>query len=241
MNEAEVCTKFKTLMEKIGWIVYPETSNWDLLCVGHEGIQIGIEAKGRANVQVLHQALHGDCFPGYRHQGPDFHAVLVPECAPEFRTIANQLKLLCFDLKYAENNTEHFFMRLSDLSYDNSRCWNHIKPCWTPPFKVEVPAGVPSPERVTPWKINAVKVCLRLEEQGYVTTRDFREFGVSFSQYWRHKLRNYGRTQVPNLKGGGSVWVMRYVQSPGSILPSVEYPEILAGLRKIQSTVSKAA
>jgi hypothetical protein len=238
VKEVELCDRFKGALKNVGWVVYPETSGWDLLCVGPEEVQIGVEAKARANVSVLNQALHGDVFPGGRRVGPDFHAVLVPKSVTEFRHVARLLHLLCFDLEDIEKNEDHFFLRLSALSYTDPRCWNHQKPEWVPPIVVDVPAGVPAPERVTRWKISAVKLCLRLRAQGYVTTRDFREFGVGFTEYWRWRLVSIGKLRVPKLKGEGTVWVNKYAPIIGRKLPDQEWPDIATSLQALDKVAA---
>lgn len=243
MKEAEVCEKFKALMEDSGWVVYPETSDWDLVCVGPRGVQVGVEAKGRANIMVLYQALHGDRFPGCKKIGPDYHAVLVPKAVPEFKKLAHILGVIVFDYeditKFGANSIDRFRLRLGWLSeeLDNPMLWNHSKPLWTPPVVVEVPAGVQSPVKVTQWKVSAVRLCMLLRERGYITTRDFRDFGIRLTVYWRWRLKNSGRMKVPALKGEGSTSVAKYVPN-GKPLPDEEFPEVLTSLQSLDKAAA---
>jgi hypothetical protein len=101
-----------------------------------------------------------------------------------------------------------------------------------PPIDFEVPAGVPSPRSVTPWKVGAVRLCMLLREQGFVTSRDFKDCGIAFSPYWRRKLRNYGRVRRPSTNGR-SVMLARYIPLPNAVLPDEENPEIVVGLKAL--------
>ena len=90
MTEAELCAMFRSAAEADGWIVYPEVDGWDLVLVwsgdapvpeGGTGVkkgdQVAVEAKLRANVGAIQQAVTRST---YRYRGqPDFRAVLAPK------------------------------------------------------------------------------------------------------------------------------------------------------------------
>lgn len=237
MKEEELCQGFKEIVEKVGGVVYAETAGFDMLVVGPDGLQIGIEAKLRANVDVLVQALNGDVWPGRpKKAGPDYRAVLVPKCSEAFRVVAGQLHVWVFDLSGSNADIVNFDLQFfSDFEtyIHNHYVWQYNKACWVPPTTFNIPAGVPSPRSVTPWKIGAVRLCMRLRAQGFVTSRDFTECGIAFSPYWRRKLRGYGRVQRPSPNGRKTVLLMRYIQRNGSKLPDEENPTIVDGLRAL--------
>jgi len=240
MKEEELCRDFKGIVETVGGIAYPETAGFDLLIVGPDGLQIGVEAKLRANVDVLVQALNGDTWPGMVHRpGPDYRAVLVPKCSDAFRVVAMQLHVWVFALDGALDQVREivnfdmaFFGDFNNYIHSHY-VWEYNKPCWVPPTNFDVPAGVPSPRSVTPWKLGAVRLCMMLRAQGFVTSRDFTSCGIAFSPYWRRKLRGYGRVQRPAPKGDGTVQLMRYIQKPNTTLPDEENPAIVVGLKAL--------
>lgn len=240
MKEADLCSEFKTIIEKVGGVAYAETAGFDMLVVGPDGLQIGVEAKLRANVDVLAQVLNGDSWPGRpRRAGPDYRAVLVPKCSEAFQIVARELHIWVFDLSRANRsgntdliNFDLMFFGDFDSYIHDHYAWQYNKPCWVPPTDFEVPAGVPSPRSVTPWKIGAVRLCMKLREQGYVTSRDFRDCGIAFSPYWRRKMRNYGRVRC-NSNNGRPVMLAKYIQLPNTTLPDQENPEIVKGLQAL--------
>lgn len=77
MTEADLCEAFACDARRDGWIVYPEQGGWDMLLVRH-GIQVGIQAKLKANTHVLLQALpdRSRCRLT-AGPGPHYRAVLV--------------------------------------------------------------------------------------------------------------------------------------------------------------------
>lgn len=229
MLEADLCADFKAAVEHCGWTVYPETAGWDLLLVGPEGVQVGVEAKLRGNVDVLAQAVGLIGWPDPHHKGPDYHAVLVPKASERFCVIARHLHILVFTPR--KIGDVYFQLQLNSLTnIHDPLCWSHHRPCWTPPVPIDVPAGVPSPSSISPWKVAAVRLCLRLDQRGFVTSHDFTELKLNFSPMWRRDwLRSWGRIKVPNGKGG-TVTLMRYVRRPGAKLPSEQFPEIATAL-----------
>ncbi len=234
MREEELCAEFKDVVEGLNWVVYPETAGWDLLLVGPEGLQVGVEAKLRGNVDVLAQAVGSDAWPGEGRKGPDYRAVLVPQASSAFDTIARLLHVVVFDAQ--DIHKPYFAMFLRGLSdYNHYMCWRPSRACWMPPVPINVPAGVPSPASISPWKVAAVQLCLRLRQRGFVTSRDFSEFKIAFSPAWRNNwLQAWGRISMPSAKGRAAM-LMRYIPRPGAKLPDVLFPEIATALQTMKA------
>lgn len=165
-SESELCEHFSRLAAAKGYTVHREVGTWDLLLVEPEtDLQIGVQAKLRASVEVLAQALTSE-----RRAGPDVHAVLVPMGTYAFLQIASELRIKVFEAGLMTTGARDYVFS------SHIKRWNHPKREWVPDCVVDVPAGVPAPRRITRWKLGAVKLCLRLRERGYVTPDDLKEF-----------------------------------------------------------------
>lgn len=192
-----------------GFRVYPETAEFDILLVATErsaekyrvfapGSQIGIQAKMHGNVEVLCQALprvYGVLLPGETERlhktGPHYYAVLVPAAIPEFYSVAHRNGIIVFA---AYERDRHGAIRLDEYGMSSwqgrrnrwaqsLRRFDHKEPCWVPEVEVAIPAGKKGPLQLTPWKMSAVKLCLRAELNGYLTTKDFAAENVSMSRW----------------------------------------------------------
>lgn len=82
-TEEALCEAFAGAARADGWTVYPEQGGWDLLLV-RRAVQVGVQAKLVAGVEVLLQALPtlDGYVPTYRRregpeEGPNYRAVLV--------------------------------------------------------------------------------------------------------------------------------------------------------------------
>lgn len=225
-TEAELCAELVAHARSIGFKAYPETAGQDVLLVAgpdargfKAGDQIGVQAKLRANVQVLAQAMPRD---GYSSQ-PNYYAVLVPVAPKEFVLVANRLKITVLSGgAFAEAYIYDPFRRARWFRFDTRAT------CWVPECEVEgMPAGTPAPKQLTKWKLAAVKLCMRGVEQGFLTSSDFKEFEVSMTR-WR-KLRwivPYD-TQVINKRK-----VIRYVLNDEQKPPHLRYSEVTDALGK---------
>ena len=182
-TEAVLCDAFAAWVRKGGstryepWTVYPETGGFDLLLVDPHGRQMGVEAKLRLNAKVCTQALPSRWYQG---EGPDWRAVLVPAANEDFEALLRLHGVIVFTPHATRYNGEIEFgpMLLADSNYDTWFDWNPSKRCELPPMVPEVRAGVPSPIRLTTWKVGALKVLALLELHGTVTAREVRECGV---------------------------------------------------------------
>jgi len=231
MKESDLCQWFQDVAHDAGYTVYNEWGGYDQIVVQPGGIQIGVEAKLRANVKVLHQAIrdwpliknYGDKPKKRVRASTHYRAVLVPKATKEFEYVASALGVMVFSQK-----------GYGRTSWSRERFWSppsRAPRCrWgtgidLPPVIPDVIGGKASPLRLTPWKIKAIRLCIRLREKGYLTSRDFKEFKVS-QQYWRVKL----------LKTDGKEGsYIRWIPSGNHPLPDEEHPQVTAQLREAQA------
>lgn len=227
-SENELCNALIEYARSNEWKAYPETSNWDIL-LEKNNKQIGVQAKLKDNINVLYQAV------SHRNHNaePDIIAVLVPNASFEFIIVAKELKIYVIEASnqqwnnypYGKCKTET--IKKINISLDNIPevfCRNPKHKCWAPEVEINVPAGVKSPREITPWKIKAVKMCIKLNEKGYLTSQDFKDAKLSMTLWVREKwLLNTGE------KDGK---LAKYVKNTNSILPSESYPEVAEALQK---------
>ena len=227
-DEASLCDLFIRDMRAMGgWTIYPETAGFDILLVRDAtGHQLGIEAKLQLNAKVASQILPSDHM-GYSRDGgvpgPDFRAVIVPCLTESSEGIAEMLRILGVavlspDTRYLGKMqftlTRHYGQqdaRAFDVSAGKLMEWDLAWHDWNPPKRCElpsivpdVPAGVPSPIQLTPWKIGALKVLADLELDGFVTAKSVRAHNVDARRFcasdgWLVSLGNgrWGRGNVP--------------------------------------------
>jgi len=180
---------------------------------------MGVQAKLQPNVDVLAQTLVGD-----REKGPDIHAVLVPTCSRAFGDVARALNLLVLEAADFDATRlapwKHPAM-LPELVELAPRRIHLPGRCWVPPFVPTGPAGVPAPCQVTPWKVNAARLCALLRERGEagVTTREIKALELAPSTWQRNWLDKVPGTSPP-----------RWRPCAGVKLPDVDFPEVVTGL-----------
>jgi hypothetical protein len=181
-KETDLCQLFIDKAREDGWIVYPEIDYWDILVVDpSNNEQIGIQAKGSLTWKVLSQAIKDRGF------GPHRRAILVPVAENDFQELADSLKLGVYDLRnildgdelYEETLKYHIRKPIMEPKYK----WDTIKPCWLPEIIPDIPAGVPSPRRMTQWRQKALKLCKILRIRGYVTSKDFKNLKLSYNTW----------------------------------------------------------
>ena len=181
-RESELCEAFMKLARAGGWTPYPECAEWDVLLVGADGTQIGVEAKLRCNVTVLAQICNR---LRYGTRGPDYVAALVPSTSTDFRTVAHELRVGVFSLDSRENlvagiRRSRAWSRsgdaLLDELHDFKRAFKEREKL--PPIVVDRPAGMPSPSPLTDWRVRALKLCALLRSRGHVTRADFKALGI---------------------------------------------------------------
>lgn len=198
-KESELCEVFMREFNQIdGWTCYPEAAGFDVLVVHDDGRQIGVEAKLTLNAKVADQILpnHGDDFFG--RAGPDHRIVIVSKITEASAGIAKMLhrlgvKVLIprdawertgyvrrFDLEDSLLTLEDrdvFFGR--ELLFD----WSPAQRCQVPAVVSDLPAGVPSPIRLTPWKEAAIKVVALMRSQGFITVKQIAAHGMGANKW----------------------------------------------------------
>ncbi|MEG2115847.1 MAG: hypothetical protein RRZ38_18405, partial [Hafnia sp.] len=61
--------------------------------------------------------------------------------------------------------------------------WNPPERCQVPVMATNLPAGVPSPVRLTPWKESALKVLALLRRQGFITAKQIASHGIGVTAW----------------------------------------------------------
>lgn len=187
-----------------GWTCHPEAAGFDVLVVHQDGRQIGVEAKLTPNAKVADQILPNPVHEYYGAAGPDHRLVIVGKVTDAGAGIVKMLERLgvkvlvpnekwtrdgykqTFDLQYslldAEKGRPYFGrVRLFD--------WNPAERCRVPAIVASLPAGVPSPVRITPWKEAAVKVLALMRKHGHISVKQISELGIGSSS-WTQPLGN---------------------------------------------------
>lgn len=229
-TENELCNIFIEYAKMNGWQIYPETSGFDILLV--KNIQIGIQAKLHDNIEVLSQSVDGL----YNNKGiftttygPDIRAVLVPRASAAFKRIATILKIFVIEGTLLEWNTStksYSWIKKIDTDIDDYREWFLLQSnnkCWIPEVEINIPAGVSSPKQITPWKMKAVKLCIKLDAQGFLTSDDFKTAKISMPLWIQQSWI------IPNNKKSGKR--KQFIRNTQIKLPDQLYPEILEALK----------
>ncbi|MBA1280334.1 hypothetical protein [Stutzerimonas stutzeri] len=193
-TEAELCSLFiNALNKQDGWVCYPEAAGFDVLIVHEDGRQIGVEAKLALNAKVADQILpdHGDDY--YGAPGPDHRLVIVSKITDASAGIAKMLHRLGVTVitphaAWTSNGHAHEFY-LDDLirreadgktwfGHQFLFDWSPAQRCHVPAVVSDLPAGVPSPVRLTPWKEAALRVVAQMRSQGFITAKQIAAHGI---------------------------------------------------------------
>lgn len=200
-TEADLCKKFISETNLLGWKSFPEQNGWDILTILPDGRQIGIQAKLTFNLKVLDQCLP-KLFDG--NIGPDFRAILVPE--DKYPNVAKSLGIVVFVT--VKEDFLKLFPQMSETAKISLLSSHYNKPIsdnlgWYPDKRYKIPeyesgsvAGSPCPVRLTDWKIKALKLIARCEKRGYVTTKDFKQLGISPTM-WLYSNRKWLKLSEP--------------------------------------------
>jgi hypothetical protein len=161
------------------WTAYAETAGWDILLVGADGTQIGIQAKLKFNLKVIAQSIP-ERWEQWHETGPDYRAVLIPERDGIAEQICAALGLMLFapSSRGYGGEPDSFAPGLNMEHAQGWHYWSPRKRCEVPEFVPDVPAGASGPVQLTKWKIAALRVIATLEVRGYVTRGDFSRLGV---------------------------------------------------------------
>lgn len=197
MLESELCDTLALAAHRHGWTVYPETCKWDLLVVKQD-IQIGVQAKVRANMTVIEQAL-----PRWRDNrvhGPRYRSILV--CNPYL----DCLRVICEPLKvwvFGPQETRIFQGEVTEIGY-GSGILDHPERMdayvWTgqphplPPVVPSGSGGVPCPSPLSKWKLGALRLLARATVRP-VTSQDAKDCGVTLQLFQQKQwLREDGKS-----------------------------------------------
>jgi len=225
VKESDLCAAFRLAAEADGWEVYPEIAGWDMVLVWsgdapipegapevHQGDQVAVEAKTRANVVALNQAATRSRYE--RRGRPDFRAVLAPKIGADFVTVAGLLGIGCFSLRHCEPWTYRGAYERPRKIVAAPR-WRHDpgSRLWLPPVVPTGEGGQPSPRALTPWRVKALAMMARIRDRGHVTTEDFTEMKIS-SAIWTQQ-----RWIIPAGRSGRRT---RYVLNPA---PEIRLPD----------------
>ncbi|WP_288477071.1 hypothetical protein [uncultured Pseudomonas sp.] len=198
-SEQELCAAFiREFNKQPGWVCYPETAGFDVLVVHEDGWQIGVEAKLKLNAKVADQILPAIWDERYGFPGPDYRMVIVGAITEANLGIVKMLEMLGVSVLTPRSQTDYeagefvdswtFDLRgwLTDSYFRNLAFdWNPAQRCEVPCVVPDVPAGVPAPLRLTPWKERALKVMVTLRRQGFITVKQIAEHGISASVWTR--------------------------------------------------------
>lgn len=247
-RESDLCNLFiRDFNDVPGWTCYPEAANFDVLAVHDDGRQLGVEAKLSLNAKVADQILplrNGDFFD---RPGPDYRLVIVSKITPASAGIAKMLGMLGVEvlipqLTRTRNGDEYKFSfhNILEATEEETRFgrqflydWNPSVRCYVPPVVQALPAGVPSPVRLTPWKEKAIQLVALMRHQGFITAKQIASHGHAVS-WW---------TQPNDSK---SAWLVKssvrghWIETPSMPAFDRQHPELYAvAVESIASMLTK--
>lgn len=210
-SEADLCTLFiREFNELDGWTCYPEAGGFDVLVVHDDGRQIGVEAKLVLNAKVADQILPALSDDYHAAPGPDYRLVIVGKISDANAGIAKMLAMMgVLVLSPYTHSTpadytfglEHVLLEARNVvaCYTSKYLfdWNPVERCPVPMVVGTLPAGVPAPRRLTPWKQAALRVLAQLRRQGSITSKQIADHGISVG-YW---TQSYGEKKAWLAKG----------------------------------------
>jgi hypothetical protein len=234
-DENEMMEAFGAHARAEGWLVFPETSGFDMLLVATDrvhalgvqpGDQVGVEGKRACNMRVLVQAM-----PKNTGAGPHYHLVVVPRLDPDFAELARTVGIMAVAAANRDWGRSRGLWVKSDFRFDlkifpTFYRQYYEEPCWHPEVEIWVPSGVASPKTISPWKVKAVRLCMVARRQGFLTSDDFRQHSISMG-VWRTR-----RWLIPTgeKKGRLTKYVLNELKYPYDPPPHLKYPEILEAL-----------
>lgn len=204
-SEEALCAAYAEFATASGWIVYPETAGFDMLLVRpegdpHAGTQIGVEAKLKLNAKVVEQILDHDPWDISWERAPDYRVVLVgdPGRATGIALLLHRCGVTTIAPEPEPGASHCTRIWPEDGGYGGSpfyvvgaghdSCWTDLNPanrCDLPEYLPTVAAGVPSPIRLSRWKIGALKILAELEVRGTINRARIKELGCDASRWTR--------------------------------------------------------
>lgn len=223
-TEADLCSAVIVRLREWGWTVYPESCGFDFVAV-RDHIQVGVEAKLRPNLRVLSQAL--DRFER-RLRVPHCIATLVERWSGDFDRIAKRIGLtsLSWSSHFRDADPRRFETELWEGQRRfETACGSEVGTLRLPDLVIDVPAGVPSPQTASAWKVRAVKMALRLRSGEQITRSDLDSEELAYSTFW---VRGW----IERANPGERKARYRIGSVPTGPLPDILYPEIVEALNR---------
>lgn len=246
-SESDLCAEARTWLEAGGWIVHPEVLDWDLVAVPspkgvslspppgwRNGDVLGIQAKLNANADVLWQTLNDNQVP--------WRAVLVRRSADPFIQLAKHLGFgVLVREKYERANWNReagwtqcpLGLWVDFTAAERQRAIGAALPL--PPIVTDRPAGVRSPQQLTPWRVRALRLCRILRARGWVTSSDFKACGIDYRRWidagW---LTNTGESAMVE----GSTRPLKKM-APGTGLPDIGWEKESEALAAVEQKEQK--
>lgn len=188
-SEIALCAAFIAALPK-GWTAYAETGGWDILLVRDEdGLQIGVQAKLKFNVDVVNQATETWSSYAATPPMPDCRAVLIPDDENHrFDQICACLGITVIRMHGSgQRLNKAFDPGLPKIDFKGwGETWHEMAParrCVLPAYVPDVPAGARSPVQLTDWKIKAIKIAILLAERGCVERADFSSLRIDHRRW----------------------------------------------------------
>jgi hypothetical protein len=187
-TEVDLCAAFLGALPA-GWTAYNETAGWDILLVRDaDGFQIGIQAKLKFNLAVLHQAIEAATGRYSQEAGPDCRAVLIPEGEGGLGALGAYLCLTVIEMR--GTTRKHWQSAFEPELPDDKNGWRERWFELAPMRREKLPAYIPdckagdkAPLQLTEWKIKALKLAVLLERNGSVTREDFRHLDLDHRRW----------------------------------------------------------
>ncbi len=252
-SEEAMCDRLKTCLEREGWAVYPETHGFDIFAVyggddagdDYSGLRHGdtmrVEAKMRPTFKLLEQVLGSYGYvvdetgkKRYRFRGVHWRAVLIPQLVPGFEAVVRALDIMPMTCaRYCYEALAWVQKDPTPATRDFPAWARHEpkEPLLAPKLKVDMPAGVPCPRTVTPWKVAAVKMMLRLRAGEQVTSTDFAAVKLNHSELRCATFRQHGWLDDTG-KRDGRFHIWKLGENPTTTPPDLKYPEIVAAVQR---------
>lgn len=189
-SEVALCAAFIAALPE-GWTAYAETGGFDVLLVRDEdGLQIGVQAKLRFNVEVVNQAIerYHSC-AAVTAPMPDCRAVLIPDDeSHRFDRICACLGVTVIRVRKPDQRLPRpFTPGLPKIDFNGwGETWHETAParrCVLPAYLPDVAAGARSPLQLTDWKIRAIKIAVLFAKRGCVERADFSSLRIDHRRW----------------------------------------------------------
>ncbi|MEO1368072.1 MAG: hypothetical protein AAFX50_12930 [Acidobacteriota bacterium] len=230
-SEEELADHVRAGLEAAGWRVYPETYGFDLFAYAVNPPQWlhGVKSGDTLAIECKLDAGTARGFAGLARQIAPSRSNIESRTGPHWRMAVSariadaglfeQLGVVPVELreKSLAQNPRPLFWRF----FGSYRFESELAP-EEPELLIDVPAGVPSPRSSGLWKINAVRLALRLRAGEVMTTAEIEAQGVSFGRA-RFMLEDSGRRR-------GRAYLWRMADVDGFAFDD-RWPEIRDALR----------